>query len=613
VRWSSLTRKLIAVAATAGLSIGLLTVPTAAAQEPAPVPMVTGWFGWWATDAQVRAMAERSEGVIDEVSMFWWAFNGANQPLCTYDKPMASRCQAPSSTPWTNPAYDRQRLILQNAGIRIQASITDLSKARAGELSEYLRSPNRRLAYARQIATWAVNAGVDGVDLDMENFAFNDGRETWEATRPRWIKFIEVLGQELRKNNLTLSATVPGGWNTNVPDTGYWVYAWGEIIDNIDRLIIMAYDFSWSSPGPIGPNDWARRVSQRAIVDVGAANASKVWIGSPQYGRNWVRRDASGWMTVGTCPSGWAPVSAFHTIASPDAAISLAKSNDKTPRWEATPGEYSFRYQASAAGTVAGRSVSCTVRRQVWYADTRSALQRASIVPELGIGGIAVWNFGSVQSDFYPRLAAFGRSIAPAPVNVEVKAPSSVAYGRMIDVQVATSSAKGPAAGSTATLLWAEGGTGPATAQGSQATEIATATLNSSGATTFRIEGTKTGRFWVRVTGDKEHSAAESSAVRTRVTWRVQPAQRTYTSKVSTQVQIAANVLPAREGVTVRLQRLTADGWRTNRTVTTDAQGRAVANVRITNPQTVTYRFVVPAADGLALGRTGKVTLTVTR
>lgn len=612
MRVRSLGRGLVAVAASAGLAIGLLIAPPASAQEPAPLPMVTGWFGWWATDAQVRAMAERSEGVIDEVSMFWWAFDGPERPLCTYDKPVASRCQSNSATPWTNAAYDRQRLILQNAGIRIQASITDLSKARAGQLSEYLKSPNRRLNYARQIATWAVNAGVDGVDLDMENFAFNDGRETWEATRPRWIKFIEVLGQELRKNNLTLSATVPGGWNTNVPDTGYWVYAWSQIIDNIDRLIIMAYDFSWSSPGPIGPNDWARRVAQRAIVDVGQANAQKVWIGTPQYGRNWVRRDASGWMTVGSCPAGWAPVSSFNTIASPDAAISLAQAQGAQPAWNATPGEYSYQYQAPAAGTVAGNSVTCTVRRQVWYADTRSALERARIVPDLGIGGIAVWNFGSVQTDFYPRLAQYGRSIAPAAVTVDVKAPARVAYDRFANVRVATASAKGPAAGATATLLWAAGGTGPSSAQASNATGIATTTLDAQGAATFRVRATETGRYWVTVSGSRDYSAAESASVRTRVTWRVQPTQRSYTATVGTPVQISATVLPAREGVTVRLQRQTDAGWRTHRTVLTDAQGVATAQVKVNNPQTVTYRFVVPAADGLAAGRTGKVTLTVT-
>lgn len=608
-----------AAATMSALLVGslLIAAPAATAQTK-PRPVVTGWFGWWASDASVTALATQNEGVIDEVNMFWWAFAGAKNPLCTYDNGDYNNngqwgdCLTGSSTPWTTPKFDRQRQILQNAGVRIQASITDLSPTQGGALSSYLSTSKRRQAYVKQIVDWAVKAGVDGVDLDMENFAFRDGRDSWAATKPRWVAFVKLLGKKLHEKNLTLSATVPGGvppFQSNGqpnPGTGYWVYAWDEIISSVDRLIIMAYDYSYTVPGPIGPNNWASEVARSAVAQVGEQYSTRVWIGAPQYGRNWIRRDGSAYVTAKDCPTGWTPnADQVRLTVTPERALTLAAREKIEPTWNGTFGEWSFRYDSPTPGRAGGKAVTCTAKREVWFADTRSALARASVVPTLQIGGIGVWDFGTVQPDFYPKLAAYGREIAPVATKVSIAAPKTVGYGRNVRIDVTTSSTAGPAADATATLRWR--------ASGSSATpaRVAEIALDPRGRGSFVVPAEATGEWSVQVSGSWARRSATSAPATTRVRWLVDRSASTTEPLVRQSVTLTASVQPATEGVTLRLQRKAAKGWTTVRTLTTDAAGSVTTSVRATSAKKVVFRFVAAGKDGYVAGNSKAITLDV--
>lgn len=620
----------LATIAAATLVAGLMGVaaPTSASAATKPAPVVSGWFGWWVTEAQAQRLVDESAGVIDEVNIFWFTFAGANNPLCLIDSARGV-CVPSSSNVWTAPRYDRVRTILQNGGIKVLGSITDLGATYAGQLSPYLADPANRRTYARQIARYAQNAGLDGIDLDWENFAFRDRNlgVSWAETRPRWIAMIKRLHRELNDRGLTLSVTIPGGQAYWGGSTG--VYALKEIIDHSDRVRFMTYDYSWSSPGPIGPTNWARTQLEAAIAEVGASNASKLWVGNPQYGREWALNKGSTTAPVyGTnakCPRGWTPgfyntsgtwvSTIMRTMATPDGARAVAQANDVQPQWNATHGEWTFRYSPRINGRFSrdGSFVErqCRVDREVWFGDTRSALTDAQMVPELGIGGIAVWNFGSVQSDFYNRLADYGRQIAQAETTVTAKASSAVTYGRKARINVATSSDRGPAAGATATLLWSPTADSGDTAAQAKAEVVDTLTLDSQGAGFFRATVDETGYFWVEVAETDGRTAAESGPLRTRVRWRVAPDARQLSSPAGEPITLSGAVRPERSDVTIRVQRRTDSGWRTLRRVTTDEAGRFEADVRVLRPQTMTYRFVAGRADGLIRGVSPRITLQV--
>jgi spore germination protein YaaH len=624
---------LIASAAVAAAT--LVAAPPAVAAE-APRPIVSGWFGWWASDVAVNQMISQADGVVGEVAMFWWSFQEGNarQRLCLYDNGNYNGeghgqpwCDSP--TPWTTPKFDRQRKALQAAGIKVNASITDLGATSKGKLSAYLSDAKNRRAYAKQIADYAVKAGVDGIDLDWEVFAFHDDRAGWERTRESWVAMIKQLSEQLRARGLTLWATVPGGASPFVtnwmsptnecgearggtgqpnPSTGYCVYAWSEIAPYVDRLNIMAYDYSWSVPGPIGPNDWAALVAKSAVEQLGEGNSGKVWIGAPQYGRDWPVASGSGWRVKEGCPAGWKPT----TTPSKKSEMGgikqreLAQRLGVKPTWNERYGEWTFQYWEKTDGKVAKKKVSCEILREVWYADERSALARASIVPEHQIGGIAVWQFDYVDASFYKRLADYGREIAPAATKVSVKAPKATTHGRTISVKVETESRAGAAKGAEATLYFQS--------QGGSATRamVTSITLDAEGKGVFKVPAEASGSWSVSVEGSWSRASGESEPATTNVRYAVTAKASATKVAVGTPVTITGSVSPGAAGMSVTVQRRSASGaWR-DVSVTTTGQGGSVSTtVKPTLAREASYRLLVPASSTLAQGTSARIVITV--
>lgn len=421
-----------------GIALALAIPTSAQAQTPRLItgPYVSGWFGYWAADSRVDTLVQQGTRVVPEVNIFWAKFTGPDRPLCAYQPD--STCYDNVDAPWIDPHVDGQRQTMQAAGIPVFGSIIDASSA--GDLSAYLATDANRRAYAAQIVEWASQAGFDGVDLDWEKFAFADDRDSWAITKPRWVAFVTVLGAKLREKGLLLSATVPAGTYPFMsngepnPGTGYWVYAWDEIIDHVDRFRIMAYDYSYTSPGPIGPYGWAQKVVESAIDQVAAstpANKHKIWLGVPQYSRNWIRQYAdSSYVTKPGCPDGWKPSGGAMMSQSLERALEIAAREQVTPTWVASDGEYTFRYWIDTPGTAAGSSVTCTVEREVWFEDTRGAKLKAGIVSTQGIAGLAVWEFGFVLDGFYSQMRD---EIAP-PLTLTTTFDSPIRKGKSVAV-----------------------------------------------------------------------------------------------------------------------------------------------------------------------------------
>ena len=143
----------------------------------------------------------------------------------------------------------------QGSTANVVPSIVDAMPA--GGMAALLADPTSRTAHVDAIARFAADGGYDGIDIDYEQFAFADGRDTWAATRPNWVAFITELGARLHADGRTLTVSIPPIYDTaQTSDSGYWVYDYGAIAPHVDHIRIMAYDFSVDEPGPIAPLAW---------------------------------------------------------------------------------------------------------------------------------------------------------------------------------------------------------------------------------------------------------------------------------------------------------------------------------------------------------------------
>jgi spore germination protein YaaH len=353
-----------------------------------PPITVSSWAPYWQADSALASF-NANAAVFGDVSMFGYFTDAAGsvKPYATMDPnaPLVLKRDA------------------RAAGVEFVASIIDATKPR--EMAAILADPATRAVHVDAVTQFAIASDVDGVDLDYENFAFNDGKATWAATRPNWIAFLAELSKSLHASNKTLTVSVPPVYdNKRTDDSGYWVYDFAAMGKIVDHIRVMAYDFSTSAPGPIAPLDWVTKVvaATRSMVP-----RERIILGVPVYGYDWVVN------TVGVCPVDNKP---RRKNLSTKSAGELAASKGIAPTWDVAKAERTFTYAETVTGLgAAGAATSCTANRVVWYADAQAVHQRAWLAERQDLAGIALWSLGSDDASVWQGIAAARVDLAQWP------------------------------------------------------------------------------------------------------------------------------------------------------------------------------------------------------
>lgn len=383
----------------------LNSTPVAGSEVAKPARKIyAGWIPYYGVRASVaRAIAYKE--MISEVSPFWYSLTSSK----------TIKNQFTSANP--SLKMTEQVQLLRSQGFSILPAITDGTRKLV--LYGYLAKESTRKEVVAAITNLVVTNNFDGIDLDLEGFAFVDGSSSWDKTKPVWTQFIVDLSKSLHAQNKLLSVTTPVLFDPASGRKGsYHVYNWAGIAPYIDRLRIMTYDFSVSKPGPIGPLEWSESSLKYAIS---LLPASKVWVGIPGYGRDWITK------VDGKCPKAVATlIKAGAKAAVFDSAkgSELALAYGTTPVYDEVRGEATFTYQKTYNGVdAAGEPASCTATRVAWFQDKRAFLARAEFIARYRIGGLVQWTLSQGSTDSVTALLDFARTIGPDEViaNMESK------------------------------------------------------------------------------------------------------------------------------------------------------------------------------------------------
>ncbi len=343
---------------------------------PAPPGFaVQAWAPYWTLDEALPAL-QANAGTLDEVSPLWFNVTGVETIEVDPEAP----------TDLTAQFVDAARA----DGVPVVPSIFD--RTDEGVMAGILADPAQRARHVDTIVAFASDGDYDGIDLDYEQFAFADDRDTWAATRPNWVAFVEELAARLHADGRTLTVSIPPVYDAGRSgDSGYWVYDYAAITPLVDNIRVMAYDFSNANTdaGAVAPLDWVDRVIGGTVAASG--DPSKLLLGIPLYGYNWVRA------TSGTCPSSAEDTTTVSLLTVAD----LAARRGGVPEYDATTGELSFDYEL----TVDDGETSCVQLRQVNYVDAAGAQVRMQRARDAGFGGVALFSLGYTDAAVWNAVA----------------------------------------------------------------------------------------------------------------------------------------------------------------------------------------------------------------
>lgn len=336
-------------------------------EDPPPPPKpdipLDAWAPYWALDDALPEF-EKRVGSLRDVSPFW--FNATGVDSIEIDANALDE------------GLDEFFEIAADAGVNVVPSIIDAMPA--GSMAAIIADPVTRTQHVETIRSFAAGLDVAGIDIDYEQFAFADGRDTWAATRPNWVAFIAELGAALRGDDRTLAVSIPPVYDAGqTADSGYWVYDYGAIAQHVDRIRIMAYDFSVGEAGPIAPLDFVERSIIGAIEATG--DPEKLVLGLPAYGRNWPNGE------TGACPASELQGRTSVTARSVDALLELRGA---VPVFVPETGEYTFDYDLE----VTDGTLTCTQGRRVHFVDGDGVRLRMDLARQYQLNGVSLWALG---------------------------------------------------------------------------------------------------------------------------------------------------------------------------------------------------------------------------
>jgi hypothetical protein len=184
-------------------------------------------------------------------------------------------------------------------------------------------------------------------------------------------------------------------------------------------------------------------------------SASKVYVGLPGYGRDWITS------VKGKCPTSASPGligGAKAATFKMNYAAAKAAIDGATPIYNEQFAEATYDYTQTYNGlSAAGASTACTVNRTVWYQNARSFAARMALVAKYRLGGAAMWTLGMEDTTATTEIRNAALAIAPDPVistmTLENVNQGAINYGNLFTVKgLLTLKDKTPIVGLTVTL-----------------------------------------------------------------------------------------------------------------------------------------------------------------
>lgn len=210
-----------------------------------------------------------------------------------------------------------------------------------------------------QLVTYALKAGLDGINVDFESLS--------EDVGIHFLQFLRELSIQCHENNLVLSVDNP------VPEDFTSHYDRAEQGKVVDYVIIMGYDehYVGSDAGSVASLPWVEQGVKDTLAEV---PAKRTILAIPFYTRLWKTTD------------GGALTSEAIGMDQAQQAIS---DNGAETYWDKTTSQNYGTYEGDGA------------TYQIWLEDSKSIAEKVKLIPKYKLVGVAEWKLGFENSGIW--------------------------------------------------------------------------------------------------------------------------------------------------------------------------------------------------------------------
>lgn len=252
-------------------------------------------------------------------------------------------------------------------GLEVWALADDFT--RSPDLYGILSNSTVRESLELQLVSAALNAGVDGINIDFEKVSKDCG--------VHFAQFLRELSILTHKYNLVLSV------DDYVPEGGRGQYHLEEQGIVVDYVVIMGYDEHWagcSEAGSVASIGFVER-GINDTINIGVP-ADKIINGVPFYTRIWSTNGGD--------------------VTSSAVGMQAAKD------WVNTYGVNLAWDEITCQNY--GELTSNGALYQVWMEDADSLQVKLNVMNNYGVAGVSVWKLGYETADIWAIIAAYGNS-----------------------------------------------------------------------------------------------------------------------------------------------------------------------------------------------------------
>lgn len=251
-------------------------------------------------------------------------------------------------------------------GVEVWGLVENITYKDQFDITSVLNKTSSRQNLATQLIAQAIQYDLDGINVDIEALPGEAG--------DGFIEFVRELSIMCRRNNIILSVDnyVPMAYNQNYNRKEQGLVA--------DYVIIMGYDehFAGSeTAGSVASIDYVRNGIEKTLEEV---PAEKVINAVPFYTRLW-QTNSSGELSS----SALGMSNAERTIA----------NNGAEPEWSEETGQYYAEFE-NADGFY-----------QIWMEEERSIEEKAKLIKEYKLAGIASWRLGYEKDEIWDVILKY--------------------------------------------------------------------------------------------------------------------------------------------------------------------------------------------------------------